>query len=83
MSKVFERWPGYAEQSWAQRFAELDRRQERLTRALNKLTAENKRLQQIINARPAINAGLPETYIEWSQNLYLLDAIRSAGAHEI
>lgn len=83
MSEVFERWPGYAEQSWAQRFAELDRRQERLTRALKKLTAENKRLQHIIDARPAINAGLPETYIEWSQNLYSLDAIRSAGAHEI
>ena len=24
--KPFERWPGYDEQSWAERFAELDRR---------------------------------------------------------
>ena len=26
MSDLVERWPGYNEQSWAQRFAELDRR---------------------------------------------------------
>lgn len=26
MSDLVERWPGYTEQSWAERFAELDRR---------------------------------------------------------
>lgn len=40
---------------------------------------EIERLQRIIDSRPAINAGLPETYIAWSQSIYVLDAI-AAGA---
>jgi hypothetical protein len=32
------------------------------------------RLQRIIDSRPAINAGLPETYIQWSQSLYVMDS---------
>lgn len=35
---------------------------------------EIKRLQRIINSRPAINAGLPGTYIEWSQSIYAMEA---------
>lgn len=31
------------------------------------------RLQRILDSRPAINAGLPETYIEWSQGIYACD----------
>ena len=30
---------------------------------------EIERLQRIIDSRPAINAGLPETYIQWSQGM--------------
>lgn len=39
--------------------------------------AEVARLRRIIDSRPAINAGLPETYIEWSQSIYTLDAIKA------
>lgn len=28
------------------------------------------RLMKIVDSRPAINAGLPGTYIEWSQAIY-------------
>lgn len=38
-----------------------------------KVVAERDRLQRIIDSRPAINAGLPQTYIEWSQSIYALD----------
>jgi hypothetical protein len=34
---------------------------------------EIERLQRIIDSRPAINAGLPESYIEWSQGIYQID----------
>ena len=37
------------------------------------LKAENARLQTIIDSRPAINAGLPETYINWSRSIYAID----------
>ena len=32
------------------------------------------RLQRIIDSRPAINAGLPQTYIEWSHSIYAMEA---------
>lgn len=35
--------------------------------------AEIERLQKIIDSRPAINSGLPQTYIYWSQSIYALD----------
>jgi len=41
-----------------------------------KVVAERDRLQRIIDCRPAINAGLPHTYIEWSQSIYALDMAR-------
>ncbi|HEY4720649.1 MAG TPA: hypothetical protein VII92_02280 [Anaerolineae bacterium] len=34
------------------------------------------RLQRVIDSRPAINAGLPDTYIEWSQSIYAMEAAR-------
>lgn len=36
---------------------------------------ERDRLQRIIDSRPAINAGLVESYITWSQNIYAMDII--------
>ena len=44
------------------------------------LEANVERLQRILDSRPAINAGLPQTYIEWSQSLYVLDAIQAGAA---
>lgn len=40
---------------------------------LRRLHEQNERLIRIIDSRPAINAGLPQTYIDWSQSLYLVD----------
>lgn len=37
------------------------------------LADEVERLQRIIDGRPAINAGLPETYIRWSQSIYAME----------
>ena len=42
---------------------------------------ELERLQRIIDSRPAINAGLPESYIKWSQEIYLTDFLQAAGTH--
>lgn len=39
----------------------------------NAAADEIERLQRIIDSRPAINAGLPETYIKWSQEIYVTD----------
>lgn len=41
------------------------------------LRAERDLLQDILDGRPAINAGLPETYIRWSQSVYSGDAVRA------
>ena len=43
------------------------------------LADERDRLQRIIDSRPAINAGLPETYIEWSQGIYATDYAQAVG----
>lgn len=45
----------------------------RATRLMCKAGNEIKRLQKIIDSRPAINAGLPETYIKWSQSIYSME----------
>lgn len=45
------------------------------------LRAEIARLQRIIDSRPAINAALPESYIKWSQEIYLTDFLQVAGRH--
>ena len=36
------------------------------------LEAQIERLQTIIDSRPAINSGLPQTYIAWSQSIYAM-----------
>jgi hypothetical protein len=36
------------------------------------LLAAYKRLQYVIDSRPAINMGLPGSYVEWSQNIYAM-----------
>lgn len=46
---------------------------------LNDAAAEIERLQRIIDSRPAINAGLPETYIKWSQGIYATDYAQAVG----
>ncbi len=43
------------------------------SKELLRLHAEVNRLRAIIDSRPAINAGLPATYIEWSQSIYEMD----------
>ncbi len=42
--------------------------------ALSAALTEIERLQSIIDSRPAINAGLPGSYIQWSQSIYEIDA---------
>lgn len=43
---------------------------------IEQLRAAVERLQRIIDSRPAINAGLPQTYIDWSRGIYEIDAIQ-------
>lgn len=44
---------------------------------LRQAAEEIDRLQRIIDSRPAINAGLPETYIKWSQEIYVTDFVQA------
>lgn len=46
---------------------------EKLMKDYRHMAHERDRLQRIIDSRPAINAGLPETYVEWSQSIYAMD----------
>lgn len=39
--------------------------------------AEIERLNRIIDSRPSINSGLPQTYIEWSHGIYAMQAARA------
>ena len=41
---------------------------------------EIERLQRIIDSRPAINAGLPQTYIDWSRGIYQCDVLQAKGS---
>jgi hypothetical protein len=43
------------------------------------LAEENERLQRIIDCRPAINAGLPETYIQWSHGIVQTEIAQAIG----
>lgn len=36
-------------------------------------------LQELLDSRPAINAGLPESYIKWSQSIYVTEAYAASG----
>jgi hypothetical protein len=44
-----------------------------LTEAANEID----RLQRIIDSRPAINAALPASYIEWSQKIYATEVLHT------
>lgn len=46
---------------------------------LEKAETEVARLQRVIDSRPAINAGLPDSYIKWSQSIYVLEAAHAMG----
>lgn len=48
-----------------------------LALAYVKLRTEYARLQAVIDGRPAINAGLPESYIKWSQSIYVMEFERA------
>ena len=54
----------------------------RLTRDLDDAKAEARNFQEILDSRPAINAGLPESYIRWSQSIYSGDIIRASLGHK-
>ena len=41
--------------------------------------AERDRLRKILDCRPAINAGLPETYIAWTHGVYQADMAARVG----
>jgi len=45
----------------------------------SQLKAERDRLQSILDSRPAINTGLLEAYIEWTQGVYLADMGKAVG----
>jgi hypothetical protein len=45
----------------------------------SQLKAERDRLQLILDSRPAINTGLLEAYIEWTQGVYLADIGKAVG----
>ena len=45
------------------------------------LESEVARLRRIIDSRPAINAGLPQTYIEWSQSIYQIEVNKAMNAN--
>ena len=55
------------------------RREDLLADSAAYYEAECERLQRIIDSRPAINAGLVEAYIEWSQGIYQCDINRQIG----
>jgi hypothetical protein len=46
---------------------------------LDEATAEVERLQSVIDSRPAINAALPDSYIKWSQAIYVMELSRAQG----
>lgn len=50
----------------------------KLEAALANEKAERALLQDVIDSRPAINAGLPDTYIRWSGAIYAGDYTRAA-----
>jgi hypothetical protein len=47
--------------------------------ALRDVEAERELLQDILDSRPAINAGLPETFVRWSQSIYSGEAFRAVA----
>lgn len=54
-------------------FKDLQDQNDKDLRALVYERARADRLQRILDSRPALNAGLPQTYIDWSQAIYIMD----------
>ncbi len=46
---------------------------------IRNLRAQVERLQTVLDSRPAINVGLPESYIKWTQSVMLAEASQAAG----
>lgn len=53
------------------------------TQIAKRVAVEIERLQRIIDSRPAINAGLPESYIKWSQSIYEMEAAHVRGCDSV
>ncbi|MBG6211360.1 hypothetical protein IWQ49_006045 [Labrenzia sp. EL_126] len=49
------------------------------TQIAQRAAAEIERLQAIIDSRPAINAALPESYVKWSQSIYVMETAEIRG----
>ena len=43
------------------------------------LVADHARLRRILDSRPALNAGLLETYTEWTHGVYQSDFLAKIG----
>lgn len=56
---------------------DTDRYYEELVCACLGMATEIERLRKIIDSRPAINAGLVESYIEWTQGICAADFSRA------
>lgn len=63
-----------ARKAWDAAFDLAQAQNDQDLRALAHERARADRLQRILDTRPAFNAGLPQTYIEWSQSIYIMDA---------
>jgi len=50
-----------------------------MTALARKAERERDRLQLMLDSRPAINTGLLEAYIEWTQGVYLADMGKAVG----
>lgn len=46
---------------------------------IDALNERVERLQRMLDSRPAINAGLPESYITWSQYIYWAEFLHAQG----
>lgn len=77
--------PGVQPSTWYVQ-AEFARQLEReLSAALaraEKAEAEKDRLQMILDSRPAINAGLPDSYIKWSRNVTECEIVKVIGTDD-
>lgn len=62
----------------AQRIEALERENATLRAERDEARGEANMLHDILDGRPAINAGLPDTYIKWSQSIYSGDVVRAS-----
>lgn len=60
-------------QAWQAAAEQTERQNDDDLRELVRQRARADRLERILDSRPAINMGLPETYIAWSRSIYEMD----------